>query len=110
MLVLSRKVEESIVIADDIVVTVIGISGDKVILGFEAPKKVTIHRQELYDTIQREDRADEGRSELEEKTSGGGSSAVPNTPNYNSQRSQSTSSLNYDPSIGPKEELGGYID
>ena len=49
MLVLSRKLDEQIVIGDDIVITV----GDKVRLGFEAPDEVPIHRQEVYEKIQR---------------------------------------------------------
>lgn len=52
MLVLSRKINESIIIQDDIVVTVIEIRGDKIRLGIEAPKNVTVHRQEVYDAIQ----------------------------------------------------------
>lgn len=51
MLVLSRKINESIIIQDDIVVTVIEIRGDKIRLGIEAPKDVTVHRQEVYDAI-----------------------------------------------------------
>ena len=53
MLVLSRKKKESIIIGDGIVLTVIEIRGDKVRLGFEAPKEVPIHRQEVYDAIHR---------------------------------------------------------
>jgi carbon storage regulator len=52
MLVLSRKKNESIVIYDNIVVTVIEIRGDKVRLGIEAPKNVSVHRQEIYEAIQ----------------------------------------------------------
>lgn len=51
MLVLSRKKNESIIISDDITVTVIDIRGDKVRLGIEAPKDVTVHRREVYDAI-----------------------------------------------------------
>ena len=53
MLVLSRKVNETIVINDNIVVTVVDIRGDKVRLGIEAPKDVPVHRQEVYDAIKR---------------------------------------------------------
>jgi carbon storage regulator len=52
MLVLSRKKNESIIINDNITVTVIEIRGDKVRLGIEAPKDVTVHRREVYDAIQ----------------------------------------------------------
>src|SRR5229473_3289990 len=51
MLVLSRKKNESIVINNDITVTVVEIRGDKVRLGLVAPKEVPIHRQEVYDAI-----------------------------------------------------------
>jgi carbon storage regulator len=53
MLVLSRKVNETIIINDNIVITVVDIRGDKVRLGIEAPKDVPVHRQEVYDAIKR---------------------------------------------------------
>ena len=53
MLVLSRKRSEQIVIGDNIVITVVDIRGDKVRLGFEAPDEVPIHRQEVYEKLQR---------------------------------------------------------
>ena len=51
MLVLSRKKNESIIINNDIVVTVVEIRGDKVRLGIVAPKEVPVHRQEVYEAI-----------------------------------------------------------
>ena len=51
MLVLSRKKNESIVINNDITVTVVEIRGDKVRLGIVAPKEVPVHRQEVYEAI-----------------------------------------------------------
>jgi carbon storage regulator len=57
MLVLSRKKNESIIINDNITVTVIEIRGDKVRLGIEAPKHVTVHRREVYEAIQNQARA-----------------------------------------------------
>lgn len=56
MLVLSRHRDESIVIGDDIVVTIVDIRGDKVRLGIQAPPDVPVHRQEVYEAIQRENR------------------------------------------------------
>lgn len=53
-LVLSRKVDEKVIIGDDIEVTVVEIRGDKVRLAFTAPKEVSIHRLEIYLAIQRE--------------------------------------------------------
>jgi carbon storage regulator len=53
MLVLSRKKNESIIINDDITIVVVEIRGDKVRLGIEAPKEVPVHRNEVYEAIQR---------------------------------------------------------
>jgi len=54
MLVLSRKKNESIVIGENVVVTVIEIRGDKVRLGIEAPRDVAVHRKEVLEAILRE--------------------------------------------------------
>ncbi len=54
MLVLSRKQDEKIIIGDSISLMVVSIQGDKVRLGIEAPKEVTIHREEVYRAIQEE--------------------------------------------------------
>jgi carbon storage regulator len=54
MLVLSRTRDESIIIGDNVVVTVVDIRGDKVKLGIEAPQDVTVHRREVYEAIRRE--------------------------------------------------------
>ena len=51
MLVLSRKKNESIVIANDVVITVVEIRGDKIRLGIVAPKAVPVHRLEVYEAI-----------------------------------------------------------
>lgn len=53
MLVLTRKTHESIIIGDHIEVKIIGVRGDKVQLGIEAPKNIPVHRQEVYKAIQR---------------------------------------------------------
>jgi carbon storage regulator len=55
MLVLTRKAGESVIIHDNIVITVIDIRGEKVRLGIEAPKDVIVHRREVYDAIKRSD-------------------------------------------------------
>lgn len=57
MLVLSRKKNESIIIDDQIVITVVEIRGDKVRLGIEAPRDVPIHRSEIHDAIRLEQQA-----------------------------------------------------
>lgn len=54
MLVLSRQRDESIVIGDNIVVTIVDIRGDKVRLGIEAPTEIPVHRREVFEAIQRE--------------------------------------------------------
>ena len=54
MLVLSRQRDESIVIGDKVVVTVVDVRGDKVRLGIQAPQEVPVHRREVYEAIQRE--------------------------------------------------------
>ena len=51
MLVLSRHRDESIIIGDDIVITVVDIRGDKVRLGIAAPIEISVHRQEVYEAI-----------------------------------------------------------
>lgn len=55
MLVLSRRKNESIVINDDLIITVIEIRGDKVRLGIEAPKNVPVHRKEVYEAIKKQE-------------------------------------------------------
>jgi len=54
MLVLSRQRDESIIIGDNIVVTIVDIRGDKVRLGIDAPTEIPVHRREVYEAIQRE--------------------------------------------------------
>jgi carbon storage regulator len=54
MLVLSRKKNESIIIGDNVVITVAEIRGDKVRLGIEAPKETPVHRREVWEAINRE--------------------------------------------------------
>ena len=57
MLVLSRKKNESIIINDDITIVVVEIRGDKVRLGVEAPKEISVHRQEVFEAIRRDEAA-----------------------------------------------------
>lgn len=56
MLVLSRQRDESIMIGDNVQITVVDIRGDKVRLGIVAPAEIAVHRKEVYDAIQRENR------------------------------------------------------
>jgi carbon storage regulator len=54
MLVLSRQRDESIMIGDEVEITIVDVRGDKVRLGITAPKQIPVHRREIYDAIQRE--------------------------------------------------------
>lgn len=54
MLVLSRQKDESIMIGDDVEITIVDVRGDKVRLGITAPRSISVHRKEVYEAIQRE--------------------------------------------------------
>jgi len=62
MLVLSRQRDESIMIGDNVQITIVDIRGDKVRLGIVAPAEIPVHRKEVYDAIQRENRKAAGVS------------------------------------------------
>ena len=51
MLILTRKIGESIVIGDNVKVTVLGVEGRQIRIGIDAPKEISVHRQEIYDKI-----------------------------------------------------------
>jgi carbon storage regulator len=56
MLILTRRVGETIMIGDDVKVTVLGVKGNQVRVGIDAPKEVAVHREEIYDRIKNEER------------------------------------------------------
>ena len=58
MLILTRRVGETLVIGDDVTVTVLGVRGNQVRLGVNAPKDVAVHREEIYQRIQNEKNAE----------------------------------------------------
>lgn len=64
MLILTRRVGESLMIGDEVNVTVLGIRGNQVRIGVNAPKDVAVHREEIYDRIQQEKTDDEPSSEV----------------------------------------------
>jgi len=57
MLVLSRQKDESIMIGDNVEITIVDVRGDKVRLGITAPREIQVHRKEVYEAIQREKKA-----------------------------------------------------
>ena len=86
MLVLSRQRDETIMIGDDIEVTVVDIRGDKVRLGINAPKEISVHRTEVYDAIRRENRA--AAQVKPEDLSGIGKVAPPKAPQKEEKKPQ----------------------
>jgi len=83
MLVLSRQKDESIMIGDDVEITIVDVRGDKVRLGITAPKSIPVHRREIYDAIQRE------KAQKESQTHAGD---------------------NNEPATGPQEPVGRKAD
>ena len=57
MLILTRRVGETVMIGNDITVTVLGVKGNQVRVGVNAPKEVAVHREEIYERIKREEQA-----------------------------------------------------
>lgn len=56
MLILTRRVGESLMVGDDITVTVLGVKGNQVRIGVNAPRDVAVHREEIYERIQEDDK------------------------------------------------------
>ena len=69
MLVLSRHRDESIIIGDNIVITVVDVRGDKVRLGIDAPKEIPVHRQEVYEAIKKERQSGQQQSSSQQGAS-----------------------------------------
>ncbi len=60
MLILTRRVGETLMVGDEVTVTVLGVKGNQVRIGVNAPKEVAVHREEIYQRIQQEKAANEG--------------------------------------------------
>jgi len=69
MLILTRRVGETVVIGDDVQVTVLGVKGNQVRLGVTAPRDVSVHRLEIYDRIQQEHGSGESGASYEDSRS-----------------------------------------
>ena len=66
MLILTRRVGETLMIGDDVTITVLGVKGNQVRIGVNAPKEVAVHRDEIYQRIQNEKTGDDIDSDSEE--------------------------------------------
>ena len=65
MLILTRRVGETVMIGDEVTVTVLGVKGNQVRVGVNAPKTVPVHREEIYERIQREEKGDSAGNDAE---------------------------------------------
>jgi carbon storage regulator len=73
MLILTRRVGETVMIGNEVTVTVLGVKGNQVRIGINAPKNVAVHREEIYERIKREQQGGGGNNEHD---NGGGSKTV----------------------------------
>jgi len=73
MLILTRRVGETLVIGDNVTVTVLGVKGNQVRIGVNAPKDVAVHREEIYERIKREREEAQNPSETTEESQSAGS-------------------------------------
>lgn len=71
MLILTRRVGETLMIGDEISVTVLGVKGNQVRVGVNAPRNVSVHREEIYERIQNEDGSSSSASSSEDEESKG---------------------------------------
>ena len=68
MLILTRRVGETVMIGNDVTVTILGVKGNQVRVGINAPKNVAVHREEIYERIKREQQGDQQGEHRNEST------------------------------------------
>ena len=66
MLILTRRIGETLMVGDDVTITVLGVKGNQVRIGVNAPKDVAVHREEIYQRIQKEKTGEDSDSDSEE--------------------------------------------
>jgi len=69
MLILTRRVGETVMIGNEVTVTVLGVKGNQVRIGINAPKNVAVHREEIYERIKREQQGEQDADSPEKRTS-----------------------------------------
>lgn len=71
MLILTRRIGESLIIGDNVVVTILGIRGNQVRIGVTAPREISVHREEVYQRIKQEQQLAQGDGNVQEASDSG---------------------------------------